>query len=354
MNAAGESKRLDGVYIVEPDNQGWIIERLMRDIAAELEQRGIPTKIGTARDYAGEAVIFNSRYLLPFRDQRAAINSLFVTHIDDRIREAELRRTFENFNSHVCLSAHDADFVAGLKGNTEGVVGIDLPPRDLTVRPARLGMFSAFYPDGRKNESWLTQYFRERPAEYRSSFTLCFLGADWEGFAQELGNLDLSYEIYRYARSLPGEYQLYKEILPSLDALIYLGFDGGAMSAYDAMNAGIDLIATDISYHRDLDSDFSLVKDREAFFATLDRLHARVARKRATLQARSVSAYVDRLVAHWQSLLDGPPVTEMLNEEPLPRHEQAVEEFRSRYKPLTYSRLRSAAIRLVLVSLGRR
>lgn len=350
--AAGSA--LDGVYIVEPTHEGWIIERLMRDIAAALGERGIPTRIGPATAYAGEPVIFNSRYLEPFRDERARINSLFITHIDDRVRELELRRTFGQFDSYVCLSAHDADFVTGLRGDSKGVIGLDLPPRDLTVRPYRLGLFSAYYPDGRKNEAWLIEYFRQRPPANRASFTLCFLGADWEGFSRELAELDLNFEIYRYARSLPGEYQFYKEILPSLDALIYVGFDGGAMSSYDAVNAGIELIATNISYHRGLDDGFTLVEDRDEFFTALDRLHERVAHKRATLQARSVTRYVDRLVAHWQSLLSDAAGPCPPSEAPTANQARTVEQFRSRYKPLTYTRLRAGAIRFVLVLFGRR
>src|SRR5438045_2238467 len=98
------------VFIVEHANQGWVIEWLMRDIAATLIARGISARIGLPSDYDGEEAIFNSRYLEPFHDQRAKVNSIFVTHVDDRIRELELRRTFALLNSFVCLSPHDAEF----------------------------------------------------------------------------------------------------------------------------------------------------------------------------------------------------------------------------------------------------
>src|SRR4051812_47915285 len=106
MSAPG----IESVFIVEEVDNGWIIERLMRDIAAELNARGVTARVGLARDYAGETVLFNSRYLTPFFDKRAAVNALFVTHIDDKIREMELKTRGRAFNSLVCMSPQEADF----------------------------------------------------------------------------------------------------------------------------------------------------------------------------------------------------------------------------------------------------
>lgn len=350
-HVAGDPIR--SVFIVLGEDLGWIIERLMHDIAGALRQRDIAVRIGNASEYAGEEVVFNARYLAPFRDARARVNALFVTHIDDRIREAELRRTFGKFDSYVCMSPHEADFVAGLKGDPAGVAGIELPPRDLSVRPVRLGLFSACYPDGRKNEDWITAYFDQRPPAHRNSFTFCLMGADWEGFCGKLAARDLNFELYRYARALPGEYQLYKEILPGLDALIYLGFDGGAMSAYDAASAGIDLILTNVSYHRGVDQNSDMLDGREDFFAALDRLHGQVAARSAMLTARSVDAYAGRLLVHWNALagVEQANVGTLTSE--VTADSSVVSEFRNHYKPLGFSRIRSALIRLLLVTFKR-
>jgi hypothetical protein len=196
------------VYIVEATNEGWIIERLMRDIEAELTKRGLRVRIGPASGYGGEDVLFNSRYLTPFCDERAKVNSTFITHIDDRIRERELTRSFNKLSSFVCLSPHDAAFISALKGSSVGVVGIELPFRSSSIRPYRLAIFSAFYADNRKNEQWILDYFESRPGSHRRSFTLCLLGSEWEGFTRKLANLDLNFELCRYSRKLDGEYEL--------------------------------------------------------------------------------------------------------------------------------------------------
>lgn len=333
---------ISSVYIVEADSQGWIIGRLMRDLVRALTERGIVTRIGPAGGYAEEDVVFNSLYLTPLYDPRARVNSMFITHIDDRIREAELRRSFGRFNSYVCISPHDAEFVSGIRGDGAGVIGIELPPRDLSVRPIRLALFTARYEDKRKNEDWLIEYLANRPAEARQRFILCFLGADWEGFCSQLAEIDVNYEIYRYSRVLPNEYGYYKEVLARCDAMLYLGFDGGAMSVYDAISAGIDVIATDISYHRGLGDSVRLFSNKQAFFDELDRISGQHESRQSALANRSVSQYASRLLDHWSVCAGVMQTTEHV----LP-NKQVVDEFRERYHKIGYSRLRSAAIRFI-------
>ena len=347
--------QIQSVYIVEPINQGWIIEWLMRDIASELNQRGIRTRIGCSTEYQGEDVIFNSRYLTALSDPRAKVNALFITHIDDSTKEMQLKTSFKNFNSFVCMSPQDADFVAALKTNRFGVVGIDLPARDLKVRPIRLAMFSACYEDGRKNEQWIVEHFYKKTNTYRQSFVFCFMGWGWEDFCAKLSKLDMNYEIYRYSRFTPGEYELYKEILAGTDALIYLGFDGGAMSVYDAINAGINVIVPNSSYHRGLGEAVTLFDDKSGFCTQLDSLQRRQAERREALQRRSVAAYSMQLVAHWNSLAFGDTSSVIPVEDVNKQHNEigALAQFRQHYKTLTLSRLRTAVIRMVQARLQR-
>jgi hypothetical protein len=334
---------ITSVYIVEPTDHSWIIERLMRDLASEFLARGIPTRIGQQEGYAGEQVIFNSRYLNPFSDDRAEINALFVTHVDDRIKEGFLRSAFDKYQSFVCLSPHEGDFIAALKGARRGVVGLDLPPRHLSVRPMRIALFSARYEDGRKNERWLLEYFNARSSEVRDNFVLCFMGWGWEGFCAELGALEMNYEIYRYSRFMPGEYDLYRQVLNGADRLIYLGYDGGAMSVYDAMSAGVGVIAPDMSFHRGLGRAADLFADREGFFRIMDDLAAVVQGRKDLLAARAAPIYAAHLLRHWEGLLPGAPDAELDG----PVDLDVVQEFRAHYGRLGWERLRSAAIRYI-------
>jgi hypothetical protein len=338
------------VFIVEPRNsQGWIIERLMRDIASELTRRGIQTRIGDASEYGGEDVVFNSHYLVALSDARARVNSLFITHIDDRAKEQELRTSFGRFNSFVCLSPHDAEFLVALKGDPAGVSGIELPARELTMRPLKIAFFSARYPDGRKNEQWILDCFRDRSADERAAFIFSFIGWGWESFCEKLAELDMNYEVHRYSRHLPDEYQMYKDALRSADLLIYPGFDGGAMSVYDALNAGISVLASDISYHRGLGDEVTLFANRSEFFARIDELLKRQNERSRILRDRSIQSYVDRLLSHWSSVMVGRGNTgELVKVMPPADRDRTLQNFRAHYKSmLSPTRVRSFLIRWV-------
>jgi hypothetical protein len=254
------------------------------------------------------------------------------------------------------MSGQEADFVAGLVGDRTGVVGIDLPARDLTVAPIRLALFTASYEDGRKNEKWILDYFETKSREHKDNFIICLMGWGWESFCATLGEMEMNYEIYRYSRFTPGEYGMYKAKLSGMDYLAYLGFDGGTMCVYDAVAAGIDVIATDISYHRGLGPTVSLVTGRDGFFDQMDRLHALHMGRRSALQARSVTAYVDRLLPHWNQMANGGRPHPLAIADLATAHDPttaseaeaaAVKLFRGHYKPIGMSRARSFAIRIL-------
>ncbi len=338
---------LTSVYIVEPDNQGWIIERLMRDLAGELASRGMTVRIGPGSGYRQEEVIFNSRFLSALSEERARVNSLFITHVDDRSKELDLKASFARFNSFVCLSPHDAEYVSALKGDDRGVVGIELPVREVSAPPIRIALFSARYDDGRKNERWLIDFFRNKSAADRGAVTLCFLGWGWESFCEELGELEMSYEIHRYSRYTPGEYEMYKTTLAGCDVLVYPGFDGGAMSVYDGLNAGIEVLASNISYHRGLGDFVALFDDEAGFHRELGRLLERRAARIELLRSRTVSTYATRLLAHWnvQAGAGAQPADSSAPRISAERARQTLEQFREHYKPMSVSRVRSALIR---------
>jgi hypothetical protein len=342
-------RNISSVYIVEPIDQGWIIERIMRDINAELNARSISSKIGLGVNYNGEDVIFNSRFLTSTSDCRARVNSLFVTHIDDKSKELHFKSISSGFNSFVCMSPHDAHFVAALLGSNLSVCGIDLPSRNLYIRPMRLAIFSACYEDHRKNEQWIIDYFQDRPADYRRNFIFCFLGLGWENFCGRLSVLDMNYEIYRFSRDTPGEYDFYKEILSSMDTLLYLGFDGGAMSIYDALSAGIPVLVPNISYHRGLNDSVTLFDDKSGFFREMDRLNFDRVGLLDSLRARSLSSYVDRLLCHWNSVANG-DIDASSNNDGIslsPRNTEALNLYRGHYRRISFTRARTALIRFL-------
>jgi hypothetical protein len=308
---------MKSVFIVEPDNQGWIIEKLMRDLAAELITRGFSVNIGKAKHYNSEHIVFNSRYLNPFFSKKAKINSLFVTHVDDNLKIAELRYWARYFNSIVCFSEHDQSYIASLLPDKSGIVGIDLPSRSTVVAPIKLGLFSSFYSDGRKNEEWILEYFKYKSKDEKNSFLINLLGANWGNYCVKLDQLDLNYRVHRYASCLKQEYDMYKNDLSEVDYLIYLGFDSGAMSIYDGLELNKMLIFPKLSYHVGVPGSDLLFSSKTEFFSILDMIEDQVQKKKDFLNHRSISSYADKLINHWFLLSadnHNPPQKTLLNE----------------------------------------
>lgn len=295
--------KIKSIYIVEPIHLGWIIEKLMRDVAVWLEANGVTVHIGPKEKYNSEEVAFHSRYLYAVPIQQATINSVFVTHVDDRSKELELTSLFKKFESFVCVSAQEKEFLVELGCPATQVAGIDLPHRQGCLSPTKIGIFSGCYADGRKNEAWLLEYYRNHRPAAKKHLVLCLLGYDWEHFCENLARGGVSYELYRYDRTFPNEYDLQKHILRDMDYLVYPGFDGGAMCIYDGIQAGNKLVIADNSYHRDLGIDAKLFKNKQEFFARLDDIVDFCEAREMTWNRRSIDHYGMSLLSHWETLL---------------------------------------------------
>lgn len=296
--------RFKNVFILESFNEGWIIENLVRDIANQLKLCGISVRIGNASEYNAEEIVLHSRALYFKPLSAAKVNSVFITHVDNKLKEIEIKDIGKRANSLICMSPHNARILRSFGIDANKVIGIDLPHRGGNVRRPRIGIFSAFYDDGRKNENWILDYFKSIRKEERSNFIMCFIGQDWEKFCLSLASLGISYEVYRYDRSMPGEYEAQKDIISKLDYLLYPGFDGGAMSLYDGIEANINMIFSDQCYHKGIEAlDFSLFQDQESFFKMMNGISDKVKSRNQILQSRSIENYCNDLISHWNSLL---------------------------------------------------
>jgi hypothetical protein len=339
--------RDEKIFIVDPANTGWIIEKLMNDIREELESKNFTVRVGAPGDYNGESIIFNSRYLDIFTNAKAKINSVFLTHVDDRLKENEVLNTSKNINSIICMSEAEGRIFRKLLENRRDIVihGIDLPPRSTYVNPYKIGIFSSCYGDGRKNEDWLLEYFGSRNSNVASAFILKLLGQGWSKIATDLEALDVSFEIIRYSTSMPNEYSAYKARLEDLHRMIYMGFDGGAMSIYDAISSNTQFIYPNLSYHKNLDPSSVLFDRKGDFFALLDSLCAERDAKIASLCDRSIERYVANLLSHWSYILNKSTALHDDNMASSDIEMQDLETYRSHYKKISSRRLLSYILR---------
>lgn len=334
------------VFIQQTSTMNWIIERLMVDLSKELIIRGVKVRTGDYCDYNGEDVLLHSRFLTARYTKEAKVNSVFVTHVDDMLKEFEVKMRLKKYESILCTSHYDAAFITALLGPSSRIVGIDLPCRDFAVAPLRISIFSQCYSDQRKNEHWLLEFFKMKSEETRKSVILSFLGLGWEDFVSDIAALGVAYELYSYPTSFQNEYVLYKNRLSQSDLLLYMGFDGGQMSVYDGLQTGIEMLFPNISYHRGLSDHIVLYEDK---FDLFEKLGAKIASReilKVDLQSRSIKNYSSRLCQHWESIIyKGPCASEGFKNMDNSAVEVALESGRRMYKPLSYQRLKSFLVR---------
>lgn len=314
----------------------WILSYISNDIVQELNKRGLFVRSGEFSDYRGESVAFQMWWRLaqPYPD--ADHNSVFVTHTDDKTKEADLIRMKNKFDSYICMSEEDAKFLIELGFDSKKVHGLTLPIRNTFIRPISIGIFSNCYPDNRKNEKWLLEYCKDHKDSQLVNFV--FLGNGWENVCIELAKYNCSFEWHYASRSLPGEYFFQQLKLSNLDYYLYMGMDGGAMGTYDAYAMGTSLCVSDDGYHKDIPNIERSFETKEELFDHLNEICSKQRIKLDFFTSHSIEHYVDKLLTIWNgeanSLTKKSKVLKPKN------FTSIVDKRRFNYFPLTFERWR--------------
>lgn len=314
----------------------WILRYISDDIVAELKRRGYHVRSGAFSDYQNEDVAFQMWWRLaqPYAD--AKHNSVFVTHTDDKTKEEDLIRMKDDFDSYICMSEEDAQFLVELGFDPKKVFGITLPIRNSFIRPISIGIFSNCYPDNRKNELWLLEYCKTHEDSQLLNFI--FLGNGWERVCKDLSSYNCSFEWHCASRSLPGEYFFQQQKLAHLDYYLYMGMDGGAMGTYDAYAMGAPLCVADDGYHKDIPDIERKFETKEELFAHLDEICAKQRRKLDFFNEHSIKYYVDKIMMVWNGEASNNGGEER---NIAPRNFDSVKaKRRANYFPLTFERWR--------------
>ena len=329
------------ILVVIETSDSWIIERLMTDLAREFQVRGHHVDVGTAADFEDHHVVLSSRALMAQPVVEAPLNFAFVTHIDDRAKEAELRSLASRFDGLICMSDHDAKMVQTIIGDRSPAVGLDLPFRGERMPLLRVAVFSAVYKDGRKNERWLVDYVSSLEPANRRLLEFILIGKGWWPVAETLSNLGAGVVLVDLRRDVPGEYARSLDFLATASIMAYMGFDGGAMSVYDALSVGIPVVVPDASYHRGLGPKAHLFSTQIEFNSHLEHFRREVQATADILEARGIRHYVDQLEAIWIDTLTA-------GEYALPLAEKApIGEVRRGHKRVSIRRLLGTMLRTV-------
>lgn len=327
---------MDRIFIVMYGNgSDWILGKIADDIRRESEKMGYECRCGNYVDYQGEEFCYHLDWHKAVPIPQAKHNSVFYTHLNDVLQEKTICEQKDKFDSFICMSQEDAQFLIELGFEKEKVFGKTLPVRNTYIRPISIGIFSACYSDGRKNESWLVDYCKQHDNAKLVNFV--FIGKGWDGVAKELVNAGCTYEWHNVSRQLPYEYQFQQNKLASLNYYIYMGMDGGAMGTYDAYAQDVPLCVTYDGFHKSIpDIDFRF-DDKQSFFEQLDTIVLRHARRLDFYAQNNPTNYTKWLVGVWRG--EEPSVIEDKYKECI-NFTSVANKKRAQYYGLSLSRIR--------------
>lgn len=314
----------------------WIMGKIADDIQNNAKALGYSCRCGKGEDYQGEEICYHLNHLIAVPNPMAKHNSVFYTHLNDSLTEKNLISIKDQFDSFVCMSPEDAQFLIELGFDPRKVFGKVLPVRNTYIKPISIGIFSACYSDGRKNEKWLLDYCSSH--DYAKCVNFVFVGKGWGNVVNKLEELGCSYEWHNVSRKLPYEYEFQQHKLSSLNYYIYMGMDGGAMGTYDAYAQDVPLCVTFDGFHKAIPCiDYSF-DDRESFFSEFDKIVKSHYDRLEFFKENNARNYVAWLIKVWE----GNTSSEISEKDKCCiNFSSVVEKKRTQYYKLSFSRIKN-------------
>ncbi|MDE1146824.1 MAG: glycosyltransferase [Azospirillaceae bacterium] len=256
-------------------DRGWILERL----ASEIEQRLPYVTIGTA---PGSAPI---QYFLPYsarQETAPGVNVALFTHVE---QDPVMRERFIRTCGEVDLAIYMSDFYRSLvqthaRRGARITPGVD--PDEFPLAPLRIGVAGRTYGSGRKGEALVAQLMDLPGVEWH------FSGEGWPGPCVMYADHDR----HRFFHAI--DYLL----VPS-------SYEGGPMTALEALSCGTPLIAPEVGFVSELPHLSYPTGDAKAVRRILARLVEERVNRRQMAQRYSWDAWAHQHDSQFQYLLKG-------------------------------------------------
>lgn len=327
---------MDRIFICDYGfSHDWIMGRIADDILGAAKNFGYECRCGGVNDYKGEEICYHLAYQIANPFKEAKHNSVFYTHLNDKLQEKILMDTKGQFDSYICMSPEDAEFLIELGFAKDKVYGKVLPVRNTYVRPISIGIFSACYPDGRKNEKWLIDFCCAHEDAKLVNFV--FIGPGWQTVVEQLAGMGISFEWHSVSRSMPYEYQFQQNKLASLNYYIYMGMDGGAMGSYDAYAQDVPLCITYDGFHKAIPSIEYPFDNGETFVRELKKIVQSHKDRIEFFKKNNSTDYVKWLINIWMGRTEKEEIPELHKN--CISYNNVVEKKRQQYYSLSLSRV---------------
>jgi hypothetical protein len=253
--------------ILSQENKGWVIEKIAQKLAENIELQQHEVRI--LEKPTGKARITHWMHYMNVREDeyvKCGINTFMVTHVDDIWKFKKLKNVIKKNFIPIYLSEEHRDY-ASKKIDSNTFSFFAKPGSDLAEikrsEIVSITIASHVYPDGRKNEKYLSKIANEIDLN-GCHFNL--IGKRWSPTATELRKANAS--VLEYSKEI-GNYPSYDEInsiIRSSDLFMYLGFDEGSMGALDAYLLGTRLLISNQGFHREFKGmAVDLFEDYESF-----------------------------------------------------------------------------------------
>ncbi len=232
------------VRIVNYEGGGWILTKFAQRMNENLNDMGVRSEIGTLPDPAADINHhIPSHPYLPLADFG---DTLMITHVDCQYKIDLLSHQLKTARMGICMSRETLDLLAGA-GIPRNKLCYVNPAHDGNMKPKKyvIGITHRCYDyDLRKRENALLDIINGIDPAF---FKFKIMGAGWQGVISAMRERGIEVEYYENF-----DYNLYHELIPSLDYYMFFGFDEGSMGYLDALAAGVKTIVTPQGFHLDV------------------------------------------------------------------------------------------------------
>jgi hypothetical protein len=285
--------------IVSAENAGWVIGKMASRLTDALNRAGAEATLASEPDDAADVNHWMSYAVVSRRAGRAS--TVFITHIDDPYKTAQLRHALINFaDLGLCMSRDTVRALAS-RGVPEERLWYVLPAFDAPPEPKRIRIAVAtrLYDDGRKRESLLLRLASERDL---APFHFEIAGSGWDAVVPRLRDAGASVHWDEGVE----DYGAMLESMRTCDYYLYLGMDEGSLGTLDALALGLKTIVTPQGFHLDIVGGMTeAVESYEDLRAVLDGLAEERARRIASVRGWTWEQYAAEHLMIWEALLAG-------------------------------------------------
>jgi len=240
--------------VLDGGNHGWILEKIAIRLQAHISELGITCDIAAAPSHDASVnfwMQYTDRTLMdvirtstiPPRFKALAL----VTHVDESFKLARIKQLEESGVGLMFMSEFHAKEIKSML-NYEKDFWTALIPSDHNSGPRkfRIGLVSKWYPDGRKNESWIIDFAKMGLLD-NCEFSV--VGQGWEETVSVLRSYGVECRIFNGVEDRVPDYLNIKEYYDYIDLYIYFGFDEGALGSLDAYVFKRDLLVSRQGFH---------------------------------------------------------------------------------------------------------